>query len=341
MSRIEYRKRRFRRDTLTIINRANQICEEYAAQGLSLTLRQCYYQFVSRGWMANRQSEYKRLGQIIGDARLAGLIDWEHLEDRTRNVRIPAAWRDQAHIISAVADSYAIDKWADQPNRVEVWVEKDALVGILDSVCPDEGVPHFSCRGYTSLTEVWGAAQRIRQHLVNGQNVIVIHLGDHDPSGLDMSRDIEDRLRMFVNRDRTLYLARDAAEAIRAAGGPEAFDLESWAAERVDTMGTFQVERVALNIDQINRYNPPPNPAKEDDSRFRRYVEQTGLNESWELDALDPTVLVQLIRDEIDAWRDDDLWEAMVEREASEREILRACSDRWADVQDFLNGDAA
>lgn len=343
MPKIVYRERRFRAATLAIIERAEQVCEEYQTQGYDITLRQLYYQFVSRGWMENRQSEYKRLGGIVGDARLAGLIDWNHIEDRTRNIQVPSAWDDPASIVQAVSRSYAIDKWADQDSRVEVWVEKDALVGILEAVCDPENVPYFSCRGYTSLTEIWGAAQRLRRHLSAGQNVTVIHLGDHDPSGLDMTRDIEDRMRMFIHRDGLNDLV-DVFERGRETGRwldwkpgdpvpPEALE---WMRDVRDGWGDFEIVRVALNIDQVEQYDPPPNFAKETDARWRRYNDETGLTDSWELDALDPAVLATLIRDEIHQWRDEVRWDAMVAREEEEREVLIACSDRWDEVRALL-----
>src|SRR5215467_8357308 len=159
------------------------------------------YQFVSRDPLPNRQSEYKRLGDIINDARLAGLVDWGAIVDRTRNIRALSHWSDPAAIVEAAANRFAVDKWADQPRRVEVWIEKDALVGVFEPVCDELDVPLFSCRGYTSQSEVWGAAQRLERYLMAGQEVVILHFGDHDPSGLDMTRDIRERLRLFLRHD--------------------------------------------------------------------------------------------------------------------------------------------
>ena len=145
---------------------------------------------MARGLIPNKQTEYKRLGSIINDARLAGLNRFGTTSStgpatcatcRTGTIRA-TSW-------GSAARSFRIDKWATQPTRVEVWIEKDALVGVLDAVCPGEDVPYFSCRGHTSQSEIWGAAQRIGRHIANGQNVVVLHLGDHDPSGMDMTRE--------------------------------------------------------------------------------------------------------------------------------------------------------
>jgi hypothetical protein len=299
MPRICYATKRFSSDSQALIDQANEIITDFRSQGFDLTLRQLYYQFVSRDILANRQQEYKRLGSVINDARLAGLIDWEAIVDRTRNIRELAHWEGPAEIIAVCARQFRIDKWDSQPNRAEVWVEKDALIGVLEVVCNNLDVPHFSCRGYTSQSEMWAAAQRIQTHIERGQEVHIIHLGDHDPSGIDMSRDIQERI--------TLFLGEDAAEH-------------------------FHFERIALNMSQIRQYNPPPNPAKLTDSRSTAYVAEHG-DESWELDALSPTVLSRLIERQVQGVRDEDRWQEAVEREDAFREQLQNVVDRWEDIQ--------
>ena len=220
MPNICYTDKRFSPGSLDIIQQANDIIEEYIDQGFQLTLRQLYYQFVARAIIANKQTEYKRLASIISDARLAGRIDWKAIVDRTRNMQQNSHWDSPSDIINACANSYQIDKWHGQPNRVEVWIEKDALIGVIENVCQRNDVAYFSCRGYTSQSEMWSASQRLIEYETEfGQETYILHLGDHDPSGIDMTRDIQDRLRLFN------------AETV--------------------------VNRIALNMDQIKQYNPP------------------------------------------------------------------------------------
>jgi hypothetical protein len=88
-------------------------------------------------------------------------------------------------------------------------IEKDALVGVIEDVCRQWDVPYFSCRGYASQSEMWGAGQRLLERIRSGRKVQVIHLGDHDPSGLDMSRDIRERLATFIS----LHLGHDPGES--------------------------------------------------------------------------------------------------------------------------------
>lgn len=302
MPRFCYLPKKFNSETLKIIDVANQILQEYAAQGFVMTLRQTYYQFVARGYIPNKDTEYKRLGGIISDARLAGLLDWNYLEDRTRNVKENSSWDSPADIIESAARSYHEDLWDEQENRVEVWIEKDALVGVIETTCRDLDVPFFSCRGYTSQSEMWAAAMRLRRHAQSGQQPVILHLGDHDPSGIDMSRDIEERLNMFLR-----------------GHGEE----------------PIIFERIALTMDQVQAFNPPPNPAKSTDARFANYLIEHG-DESWELDALDPTTLDGLIRDAVADHRDDGTFEEKRSLQEKHRGILTAIKENWDDTQEWV-----
>ncbi len=278
MPLITYREQRFNAQSQKIIDHANIIIAEYAAQGFALTLRQLYYQFVARGLIPNTQLSYKRIGGIVNDARLAGLIDWHAIEDRTRNLREEPNWPDPAAIMRDTVKSYKIDKWIGQDYRPEVWIEKDALLGVIEGVCNELQLPYFSCRGNTSQSEMWIAGQRHNGVLEAGQIPLIIHLGDHDPSGIDMSRDIQDRMDLFT-----------------------------WGKGH-------EIKRIALNMDQVLFWQPPPNPAKKTDSRYQKYMEKYG-EESWELDALEPATLVDLIRETVLDHRDEGLWAAALEEE--------------------------
>jgi hypothetical protein len=258
-------------------------------------------------------------------------VDWDAIVDRTRSIRALPHWSDPAAIVRAAADSFAVDKWADQPCRVEVWIEKDALVGVFEPVCHEFDVPLFSCRGYTSQSEVWGAAQRLERYLQDEQRVVVLHFGDHDPSGLDMTRDIEKRLRLFLlhdwvrhDRERFSHLPIDEWKRRLALE----HESQGWDVR-------LEVRRLALTWRQVGQYSPPPNPAKSTDARYRGYMERFG-DESWELDALEPTVLVQLVRDEVDDLRDGDRWNAAVEREAAGAQRLQRVAQRWREVEGLV-----
>lgn len=298
---IAYERKRFSGPSLEVIEHADRICREYANQGYDLTLRQLYYQFVARGLIENTQRSYKRLGSIVNDARMAGELDWDYIVDRTRNLEELAHWSSPSAIIDGAASQYRIAKWADQPNYVEVWVEKEALAGVVERIARELDVAYFSCRGYVSQSEMWRAGRRLADEARKGKNITVLHLGDHDPSGIDMSRDIADRLHLFA---------------------------QSYA-------HNIEVDRIALTREQVDILNPPPNPAKLSDSRAADYVAEHGY-QSWELDALDPATLATLIRDRVTALRDDALWAAQVRRERRERDGLVLAADRWDEIVEFL-----
>ena len=289
---------KFQPKTLTLIERANEIIGAYQVRGFVLTLRQLFYQFVAKVWLANKQSEYKRLGTIIASARRAGLVDWAAIEDRTRNVHRLASWVNPSEIVDAIAEQYREDRWEGQPFLPEVWIEKESLIGVIEVICNQFRVPYFACRGNNSESNQYEAGKRFESALRSGRIPMVLHLGDHDPSGLDMTRDNKERLELFAR-------------------------------QRVE------VRRLALNMDQIEQYRLPPNPAKEADSRFDAYVKQYG-RASWELDALDPTVISDLIRTELRGLIDHEAWETAEVKEATNRDLLVKTSENWALVASYV-----
>lgn len=285
--KICYQPHRFQAEAMGLIAHAENIITTYAQQGFNLTLRQLYYQFVARGLIDNTEREYKRIGTIVSNARLAGLLSWEAIVDRTREQKHNSHWKKPQDILTSAAEDYAIDTRIGQPSYVEVWIEKDALIDIVDQVCKQLDVGRFSCRGYVSQSAMWEASQRIiwalDNRLLGHHSAVILHLGDHDPSGIDMTRDIQDRLNVFEC--------------------------------------PVTVERIALTMPQIRALNPPPNPAKLSDSRAKDYVNTYG-NESWELDALDPVFLTNLIEEQVARFTDDLQWGDMKRQQETDKQYL-------------------
>ncbi len=278
-------EKRFRKESLDLIYKINGIIEEYQEQGYELTLRQVYYQLVARAYIPNNERSYKNVGNLISEARLAGLIDWNAIVDRTRHLRKNNHFNSPADILRAAAYQYQIDKRITQGIYIEVWVEKDALISIVEDVCSSLDVPCFSCRGYVSQSEMYEAACRIQRQIENEgkQEAFIIHLGDHDPSGIDMTRDIQERMDLF---------------------GAE-----------------VTVDRIALTWEQIELYNPPTNPTKLTDSRATGYIKEYGYD-CWELDALEPRVIEQLIIDSVTNLTDIDLYEDAKDKEKEDKDKL-------------------
>lgn len=282
---LKYSDKKLSNESLKVIDAANAIITEYESRGYSLTLRQLYYQFVARGMIANSDKEYDRLGSIISNGRMIGLVSWTALEDRGRNLMGLGTFNSPQECMIAASKEYRIDMWANQHIRPEVWVEKQAMEGVISGVCNDLRVDFFATKGYNSQSEQWRAGMRFANYIRKGQRPVVIHLADHDPSGFDMTRDLEDRLEVFAG---TRILVR----------------------------------RVALNADQVHRYSPPPNPAKVSDSRYEKYVREYG-EYSWEMDALSPDTISAIIRTEILSMRDEELWAEREQMETDDKEIMK------------------
>lgn len=283
-----YKEQNFQERTWVVINRAIEILEFEYGRGYVLTLRQLYYKFVKNNWLENCKQSYDRLGSIMNDARLAGLVDWDWMEDRTRNLMGVPTFGSPSEAIESVVKRYAIDLWDRQEARVEVWVEKDALIDVIRQACVPLRVDFFSCRGYTSQSEMRSAGVRLMDYASRGQTPVIIHAGDLDPSGVDMSRDIEERLRLFMEEEGYM----------------------------------LSFERVALNPDQIERFQLPPNWAKLTDGRAKKYVEEYG-DKSWELDALDSEDLREMVTNAVLAWRDEDYWQDSLDEEKADIEAMK------------------
>ncbi len=284
-----------------IIDTAVSICTEYAKQGFDLSLRQLYYQFVARDLLENTEGNYKKLGKIITDARLAGLVDWNFIKDRGREVISNPHWDNPGEILETCANQFRIDTWEDQPNYVMVMVEKQALEGVLIPTCKKLDVEFIANKGYSSASTMYEIGRKMHENnrfntharrlTGKARKPHIIYLGDHDPSGIDMTRDVFTRLSMFAET-------------------------------------TVTVHRVALNMDQVEEYQPPENPTKLSDTRATKYIEEFGYS-SWELDALEPAILAKLINDKILELRNDTLYEKQFEQQQTWRNELSELADNY------------
>lgn len=302
MSLIQYRKYRPQAGARVVIDQANLIIAEAEADGWSsMTLRQLYYQFVSRGFIPNQVNEYKRLGRIVTDARYGGLISWTAIEDAGRNTFHSIGHQDKKGAASAAANALKLNPWVDQDTYVEVWVEKQALEATIARPASALRAPYMACKGYLSASEAWRANLRYQDAISRGKRPVLLHLGDHDPSGIDMTRDNDDRLYEFLD-------------------------------------ARIEVRRIALNMDQVEQYDPPPNPAKEDDSRFKGYTAQFG-DSCWELDALRQNVIGEIITENLRGFIDQEKWDATMRLEEEMKVPLRAMAARWNEVEQLVGMD--
>lgn len=251
-----------------------------------ITLRQLFYQLVSHQHISNTEKEYKRLGSLLTNLRYWGLVDWDAIVDRHRVADRQPEFRDLGELVEAAVSSYRTDWWRDQERYVELWCEKAALAGFLEPIAEKWHVTLMVNKGYSSASAMYGAARRFKSRSRVAQ---IIYVGDHDPSGLDMVRDIEDRLFEF------------------GVG--------------------VEVEHCALTYEQVEQYDLPPNPTKVTDSRAGKYMAEFG-ETCWEADALPPKVLTEVVENAVVRQIDDmAMFENRKDEDAEEAEKLELAAE--------------
>ena len=265
-----------------LIKNIDNIIQSYTEAGMQITVRQVYYQCVSKNLIPNNANQYNKIVDLVADGRLHGLIDWAAIEDRTRYKRANAHWDSPEEIIQSAIESYKIDTRKTQPVYLEAWIEKDSLVSILEDTCRSLDVPCFSCRGNPSITALHEASIRFAEH--QDKKCIILYAGDHDPSGLNIPQVIQERFNDFC----------------------------------VDV----DLRRIGITLEQIKELDLPPFPAKTTDGNYKKYVMTTGLIDSWELDALPPETLSALFRDNILALTDSHLWKQELDRQKRDKNRL-------------------
>lgn len=328
MTKIQYRNTNFHASTQARIDQLETILAEYEDQ--QLTARQVYYQFVARDWLPNTERNYKLITKLITDARYAGIVDWDQIEDRGREPSTPQEFDSIVDLVDTALRAYRLPRWDGQETYCELWVEKQALAGVLAPLARQFHVTLMVNKGYSSASAMkqsadrmreaqgactpefldWQRIQRIEQtslkegstqhkawskrlndHVAdNIRKVVVFYLGDHDPSGNDMVRDIEDRLLEFG-------------------------------------VWRLEIKKLGLTMAQIKRHRPPPNPAKITDSRAKAYIREFG-RQSWELDALPPRELNRLVTSAFEATIDRPMMDAIIAREDKDRERLRKAAEK-------------
>lgn len=302
-----------------------EICDEYRG---ALTLRQLYYQLVSRGLETNHAKVYARLTGIIAKARLSGAFPLDSLEDRGREVRAAAhtfgaSVYGASDVVNAASMSVkraceawsTPDRWLGQPVHLSVFVEKDALSSVFQPVCERLGVCWAACKGYPSLSLVYSYALQVERfysdwserNLGSGKlQPVILYFGDHDPDGIQIPRSLLKQVRLVMDRMREEGRWNEAA------------------------LMEPRLIRVALNPDQIEEHDPPPFAAKETSSRFARYVRETGYRDAWELDALPPDELERLIEGKVRAFWDEGVYEAHRRQGALVSSALKKTVAMWA-----------
>jgi len=228
-----------------------------------------------------------RVYRLLRVAREQGLIPWEWIVDETRALERCPSWDDPADFVHTVGRAYRRDFWNHQPVRVEVWSEKGTVRGVLAPVLDQYGVGFRVMHGFSGATTIYDVAQDD-----DGRPLIVLYVGDYDPSGLYMSEhDLSDRLAKY--------------------GGDHVL-----------------LKRIALKREQTDDLPSFPAKDKRKDPRFRWFTHQFG-NRCWELDALDPNDLRAFVEAAIESEIEPTAWRRCAVVEKAERESLRTVLDSW------------
>lgn len=273
---------------------------------ITLTNRQLYYRLVGKDFIPNYLKVYKRLCKFLTDLKYGGYIDWDAIEDRSRVPEIKAEWETVQDLIDSAVESYRLPRWSNQEYYIELYCEKDAMDSVLRPTADKYHIYFGTNKGYTSSSTMYDTAERVNEKLDEGKDVVILYLGDHDPSGLDMVRDIEDRITEFIMAWRY---------GLDADSDYPKYLTEEWLEDH------FHVEHIALTHKQVQKYNPPPNDAKLDDPRAKRYVNKYG-EISWELDAIEPKILIELTENAILQYLDIDDYNEWIKKEKEDSKEL-------------------
>ncbi len=330
MANQQYKIIRMRQNSKDLLDACAGIITSYQGQGLRLTLRQLFYQLVTRNIITNEEKSYANLSTLVSNGRLIGVLDWEAIEDRGRLPKTPTEFSSLSELVEAALRSYRLPRLAGQPNYVELWVEKDALAGVLAPLAREFHVVLQVNKGYASQSSMWEAACRIDRLCRDEEgcvvsDAIILYLGDLDPSGEDMVRDIQERLDLFLRG----YLNMEEGDFDRFAFS----DMSHYSpAAGVEIEGSgdevsLQVVKIGITPEQVKTFRPPPNPAKLSDSRAAKFIVKHGRH-SYEVDALPPNVLQELVRAEVGSRLDISKVDEIKERERRDKAQLRLAVEK-------------
>jgi len=275
----------------------NAIIAQYT---IPLTLRQIYYRLVVAGLIPNRRSAYNGLSAQLVRAREMGEVDERRINDRSRSIEDRAYDSPEDFLETAIwstENRFFRRYWKTQDVYVEAWVEKDALSQVIAGAVEELNTIVAPSRGYSSYSYVRDAVRRFQKNRGDAERVVVLHFADHDPSGLDMTRDLQDRFNAYSR----------------------------------GFLFSVEVKRIALSINQVRQYDLVPNPTKVTDSRAGGYMARYG-DKCWELDAIEPDELVRLVHEaaevEVTNW---DAWNKLKDQDEKERQEIRLAIEELKD----------
>lgn len=277
------------RASVRLIDAAASILE----QEHPMTIRQLFYRLVGTGQIDNTKQEYQRVSRLMTIARRDGRCEYGWIVDRSRPEYTPNVWENAAAYAEAIKRSYRRDCWQDQPCHIEVWTEKDAITSSIEPVTRELGVTVRVFRGFSSTTLANEIAETFSEI---DKDIHVFYLGDHDPSGIDIERDILDRVGDF-------------------SGG----------------LALFDIKRLAIHAADIQRFNLPTQKVKTKDRRHGGFLQHHG-DKCVELDALPPNELRRRVREAIEVLIDREPWDRHLLAEKVERDSIIDLANRMKNL---------
>jgi hypothetical protein len=292
----------FRKKNAGLADKAVEILERERP----MTLRQLFYRLVSAGVIANAPKEYKRLGGVATRLREEGVVPFAWIVDHVRSTLKPSSWSGLADFGDAVRRSYRKDFWSGLDHCVEVFVEKDAVAGAIQPVTHEYDVRLHVCRGYASLSFVGEIAEQWKRI---GKPVFAYYVGDFDPSGFDIERDLAEKLERYSGRE---------FRSVDDDPGPNAFNWERLAVVGED-FDDHNLIRLPLKTKKGGAYS---------DNRAAGFIREHG-QDCAEVDALPPTELRFRVREAVEGHIDQEHWARLQNAERAEQATLEAFVKGW------------
>ena len=334
-------------DAQILMDQIMEVVNYYEKIDIKLTNRQLYYQLVGKDYIPNFTEVYDRICTCITDLRYAGVIDWDTIEDVARVARKHIEFDDITDGINWLSYTYRRERWQDQEYYLEMYCEKEAGISTLKPVTMKYHIHFGYNKGYSSAAALYVLTQRISDQMGNNKKVVILYFGDHDASGLDMVRDIKKRVIEFLQGGVISRLQKYEFEnefyksEVEKCGDYDCCGLYSeewkpifknqWLPDKLKNREiNFEIIPVSLTMEQIKKYNPPPNPAKMTDPRAAWYIEKFG-KVSWELDAIDALELRKIAKKAILKYLDIDKYKKWIKLEKKEIEKLKKLAEENKD----------
>jgi hypothetical protein len=302
---LEFAKVRKRKSRMTRASKNIELCSAAIAilnDEKPMTLRQLFYRLVSAGVIEPKQTEYHRVGRVMTRLRESGHVPRTWLVDHTRSTLKPSSWTGLAEFAETVRDAYRKDFWASLPHHVEIFVEKDAMAGTIQPVTEEYDIRLRVCRGYSSISfageisDLWSQIKK---------PIFAYYLGDYDPSGMDLERDLREKIERYTGR--ALWDFGEERPCTEVSGGI------LWC----------RIAVLASDFEQFDLITLAP---KETDRRIKRFLQEHA-GQCAEVDALPPSEVRRRVKEVIERHIDQERWRKLQQTESLEQKAILQIAD--------------